>query len=194
MKSKKAAMEMSVGTLVTIVLLMVVLGLGIFLIQKIFGGATDSVDVINEKVLNEINDLFSKEGAKVVVKLGSNKLAKIKAGTTDFGIAVAAETKEGDPATPGKMQYKLELARLSGDCVSVLGEPTVRDIVDQNIGQDLDFSGREGKVAYDIISFDVPDATARCSQKFTLSVRDMKYPVEGPLAYNPGTFFTIQIV
>ena len=36
MKSKRGAMEMSVGTIVTIVLLMSVLVLGIFLVQKIF--------------------------------------------------------------------------------------------------------------------------------------------------------------
>ena len=38
--NKKAAMEMSVGTIVTIVLLMSVLVLGIFMIQKIFSGST----------------------------------------------------------------------------------------------------------------------------------------------------------
>ena len=43
-KSKSGAMEMSVGTMVTIVLLMIVLVLGIFFIQKIFGAGTNAID------------------------------------------------------------------------------------------------------------------------------------------------------
>jgi hypothetical protein len=67
MKHKRAAMEMSVGTMVTIVLLMVVLVLGIFFIQKIFGVGTNAIDSIDSEVLNQIERLFSEEGKKIAV-------------------------------------------------------------------------------------------------------------------------------
>mgnify|MGYP000909530254 CR=1 FL=1 len=38
-----------------------------FLIQNIFGGATDSIDTINEKVMGQINDLFADTTKNVVV-------------------------------------------------------------------------------------------------------------------------------
>jgi hypothetical protein len=59
--NKKAAMEMSVGTIVTIILLMSVLVLGVVLITNIFSGAKDVVDMGNEQLKAEMDKLFSKE-------------------------------------------------------------------------------------------------------------------------------------
>ena len=54
-------MEMSVGTIVTIVLLMSVLVLGIILIKNIFYGGIKIVDMTNEQLENEINKLFGED-------------------------------------------------------------------------------------------------------------------------------------
>ena len=51
-KNKHAAMEMSVGTIVTIVLLMAVLVLGLVLVRTIFKNSTESIDSIDEQVKN----------------------------------------------------------------------------------------------------------------------------------------------
>lgn len=67
MKNKRAALEMSVGTIVTIVLLMSVLILGIFLIQKIFGASTNAIDSINNQVEDQINKLFAQDGTKIAI-------------------------------------------------------------------------------------------------------------------------------
>ena len=48
-------MQMSVGTIVTIVLLMTVLILGLVLVRTIFGGAVENIDNIDQAVKNEIN-------------------------------------------------------------------------------------------------------------------------------------------
>ncbi|MEM3091480.1 MAG: hypothetical protein QXU39_02390, partial [Candidatus Pacearchaeota archaeon] len=57
LRQKHAAMEMSVGTMVTIVLLMIVLVLGIFFIQKIFSAGTNAIETIDNQVQNEIQKL-----------------------------------------------------------------------------------------------------------------------------------------
>ncbi len=67
MKSRKGAMEMSMGTVVTIVLLMSVLVLGIFLVQKIFKVGTSAIDGIDAKIQGEINEMFADEGEKVII-------------------------------------------------------------------------------------------------------------------------------
>ncbi len=64
---KRGAMEMSVGTIVTIVLLMAVLVLGIFLVQKIFKSATGAVDSIDSEVQSEIRKLFAEEGSTLAI-------------------------------------------------------------------------------------------------------------------------------
>ena len=57
-KNKKAAIELSIGTVVIIVLAMSMLILGLVLIRNIFTGATESVDQINDNVRSEIIKLF----------------------------------------------------------------------------------------------------------------------------------------
>lgn len=98
MKSKKAAMEMSVGTIVTIVLLMTVLVLGIFLVTQIFTGATNAVDSINTEVENEIQKLFSEDGKKLAVYPTSRDI-KVKKGDDPKGFAFAIKNLDSEDGT-----------------------------------------------------------------------------------------------
>lgn len=190
---KKAAMEMSVGTLVTIVLLMAVLGLGLFLVNKIFGGATESVDTINDKVLGEINDLFSDQDASVVVKLGADRKAKIKDGTDDFGIAIGAQTSDGSSVgTRSRLQYKLELdTSETGNCIAVLGgSAQVKSLMAQRTSEWIGFDGFDGSTAWARLSFNIPKGTAECSQKIFVDVKDTARPQNS----TSGTYLKIQII
>ncbi len=83
-KSKKAALELSIGTIVILVLAMSMLILGLILIRTIFTGAKYNVDTMNKKVEAEINKLFV-EDQRAVLYL-PNRLAEIKQGK-EFGIA-----------------------------------------------------------------------------------------------------------
>lgn len=87
---KKAAMEMSVGTIVTIVLLLSVLILGLVLIKDIFTGSKYNIDQINDKVKDEINKLFTEE-SKAVVYL-PNRVARITPGEA-WGVGFAIKNK-----------------------------------------------------------------------------------------------------
>ena len=58
-KSKIGQMEMSVGTIVTIVLLVTLLILGVVLIKNIFSSAKGVVDLTDQQLRSEISKLFS---------------------------------------------------------------------------------------------------------------------------------------
>ena len=58
MKNKKAAMEMSIGTIVTIALLMVVLVMGMYLVRTIMCSGINLTEDISESVTNEVKGLF----------------------------------------------------------------------------------------------------------------------------------------
>ena len=60
-KNRKAAMEMSMGTIVTIVLLMSVLILGFFFVEKVFGTAKGAIDMTEQQLYDQINTLFSSD-------------------------------------------------------------------------------------------------------------------------------------
>jgi hypothetical protein len=96
MSNKKAAMEMSVGTIVTIVLLMTVLILGLVLVRTIFTGAIDNIDGIDQAVKGEINKLFAEGSSKKIVIYPPTKLIRIKKGTDNLGFGFSIRNVEGE--------------------------------------------------------------------------------------------------
>src|SRR3989344_329084 len=82
---RRGALELSIGTIVIIVLAMSMLILGLVLVRTIFTGAKYNVDQLNKNVEAEINKLFNEQGNKIVFYL-PNRQADIKKGTS-FGVA-----------------------------------------------------------------------------------------------------------
>ena len=120
--NKKAAMEMSVGTIVTIVLLMTVLILGLVLVRKIFSGSIDVVDMTDRQIKDEVNKLFSKDDKLVVypdtreveIPIGDNR------GKFGLGIKNLGGTGGGD------FSYEVEATSISKECSG--GENPVNQI------------------------------------------------------------------
>lgn len=81
--NKKGALELSIGTIVILVLAMSMLILGLILIRTIFTGAKYNVETMNKKVEAEINKLFV-EDQRAVLYL-PNRIAEISQGS-DFGL------------------------------------------------------------------------------------------------------------
>jgi hypothetical protein len=184
MKNKKAAMEMSIGTLVTIVLLMTVLILGLILVQKIFVGATDSVDSINDQVMNQINNLFSTENRDLVVSLGSQHTAKVKQGTKNFGLVVgyAPDTT----TTLNSCRYAIAAASGTGAnyCTSQNGVVPENWFITGTSG--VKFSEIQNGVGFDLIKLNVPTSISPCLQRFTISVSGC--------GTGTSTYFDIEVI
>ncbi len=95
-KNKRAALELSIGTIVILVLAMSMLILGLILIRTIFKGATENVADINDAVRGQIKDLFVKEDEKALLYLTERK-ANIKMGEpfgVGFGIQNVGQTQK----------------------------------------------------------------------------------------------------
>ncbi len=65
--NKKGAMEMSVGTIVTIVLLMAVLVLGLTLVRQIFSSSKGAIDLTDQQLRDQIGKAFGAEDQKIIV-------------------------------------------------------------------------------------------------------------------------------
>lgn len=89
-QNRSAAMEMSVGTIVTIVLLMSVLVLGLVLVKEIFMGAKNNIEGINSAVEAEIQQLFADSNTKKIVIIPKTREVEIKKGenTRGFGFSI----------------------------------------------------------------------------------------------------------
>ena len=91
--NSKGAMEMSIGTIVTIVLLMSVLVLGLFFVQKIFSSGSNAIDSIDNQVQNEITKLFSEDGKSLAIYPSSQDVT-VKRGDTPKGFAFSIKNAD----------------------------------------------------------------------------------------------------
>lgn len=84
---KKGAIEMSIGTIVVIVLSMSMLILGLVLIRGIFSGATDITEMTNTQLKDQVSKLFGEE--KKLVVYPDTRHIEIKSGEiSGFGIGI----------------------------------------------------------------------------------------------------------
>jgi len=112
--NKKAAIELSIGTIVIIVLAMSMLILGLILINKIFFGATDATELINQNVKAQINKLFNDNQDKTVIFLPSNH-ADIKKGVT-YSVRFAIRNTITGQDAPQAFKYEVLVGEVGSDC------------------------------------------------------------------------------
>jgi hypothetical protein len=192
---KRAAIELSIGTVVIVVIAMTMLILGIVLVRNIFGGATESVEILNDKVRAEITNIFAEEGSKIGIKLGSDRIAKIKQGTDNFGIGFGAETKGGGSASDKQLKYALELSN-EGCSSFERGGP---DILDHEFTSSINgnkataqkfFEDNEGKNGFVRLIISIPKGTEDCIQ----SVRIHTYDSDTSPSEIASATFRIQVI
>jgi hypothetical protein len=112
---RKAAIELSVGTIVVLVLSMSMLILGLVLVKNIFTGSIYNVQSLNDKVKNEITKLFAEdETRKSVIFLAENK-ADIKQGQ-DWGIAFSFRNLQTGTTASDTYSYVVKAGDISTEC------------------------------------------------------------------------------
>lgn len=190
MNDKKGAIELSISTIVIIVLAMTMLILGLVLVQKIWSTSTDSVDTLNDKIQNQISQLFTETGADVMVKLGAEQTAKIKAGTENFGIAIGSRTLDGSATDRNRLKYKLTLEEANGkNCISKIGKDKTDALFVTPLDKQNSFDKFQGANAFALIQVTVPKGTATCTQKVFIDVTDTK-----DNSAVGGNFFVVEIL
>lgn len=166
MRLKHGAMEMSVGTIVTIVLLMAVLVLGIFLVQKIFGSATGAIDLTDQQLREEINKLFSEE-RKLVIYPGT-RFVEIKQGETD-GVGIGIKNLLTGVSGTKKFNYNVEVS-----------DPTIdtKCGIDADIAESWIATGKEerdipiaiGDIAMGKVLLNIPVGSPLCTIRYRVNV------------------------
>ena len=179
--NRKGALELSIGTIVVIVIGMSMLILGLVLVRTIFSGSTKSVNDLNEQVQSEIIDLFDDDSGNLVVQLGSVDTAKVKPGDR-FNVAIGAQHPSGDAVTRDTLLYRVELADDSDEnCVRKLGRQRTEGLFVTRVNTWNEFGKYSGSNAFALIEVDVPKGTERCTQKINVDMRlkDSATPSDG---------------
>ena len=120
------------------------------------------------------------DAGKILVNLGADRTARIKADTQNFGVSFGARTIDGSAVTKDRMKYKMTLDDVSTDnCIKEIGRKETEAFFKQALGTNIRFDEYEGDTAFTIIQVDIPDATALCSQKVFIDITDNNEPVGG---------------
>lgn len=176
--SKRAAMEMSVGTMVTIVLLMIVLVLGIFFIQRIFTSGTNAIDTIDNQVQSEIQKLFSREDAKLAFYPTSRDVI-VKRGDIPKGFAFSVRNNDVENA---EFTFSTTATDAS-KCGSTFTEEDANEIL---LGDSGTFSVGPGDISEGrIVKFVVPESAPSCTIAYDLELK------KGSITYTGINFFLV---
>lgn len=159
---------MSVGTIVTIVLLMTVLILGLVLVRTIFSGAIENIDNIDLAIKGEINKLFSEDDSRKIVLYPSTRLITIKKGNKDYlGFAFSIRNLE---TTAGEFTYNV-----------FVNDPDIRKKCNINVQEAESWiqAGKSGRVNIapgslmldpEFVRFLIPDSAPPCLIRYGINV------------------------
>ena len=163
--NKKGAIEMSIGTIVVIVLAMSMLILGMVLIKNIFTGASENVLTMNDNVKDQINKLFV-EDKRTVVYL-PNQIAKIKQ-DEDWGIAFGVKNLVGGTIDVGQFHYEVVVS--DPDVLAKCGvdKGTIEKWI--KTGRADDMAIAPGQSYFGIVRFFIPENAPLCTVRFHLDV------------------------
>ncbi len=189
--NRHGALELSIGTIVVIVIGMSMLVLGLVLVRTIFVGSIDSVDTLNDGVLQEITTLFDDVGGNILVKLGSTNTAKVKPGTESFKVAIGAQHPDGAQISRDNLNYGIELSQEGGkNCINILGQRKTEDLFRTPLNSKNNEFGRiQGSTAAALIEITVPEGTAICTQKVNVDLY-----IDGATDSYDGDFFILEVV
>lgn len=173
---------MSVGTIVTIVLLMSVLVLGIFLVQKVFSSSTNAIDSVDAKLQDQINSMFGDEGKPVVIYPTEKYISLKKGDNAGFAFSIMNEEN-----TPGVFSYAVSFNSKSDDCqmTSAQAESLIKlgkTGTNINLG-----SGNKMDDAV-FVRYDIPETAPLCLMRYALDVKK-----DGVL-YGQTYFIDVEIV
>lgn len=162
---KKGAIEMSIGTIVIIVLAMSMLILGMVLVKNIFTGASENVLQMNDKVKDQINKLFV-EDKRTVVYL-PNQIAKIGQ-NEDWGIAFGIKNLARGTAEVGRFHYEVTVSDPDVRTKCGVGERDIESWIKTGRADDMTIT--PGQSYFGIVRFLIPENAPLCTVRFHVDV------------------------
>jgi hypothetical protein len=159
-------MEMSVGTIVTIVLLVTVLILGVVLIKNIFSSAKGVVDLTNDQLEDEINKLFSEESRVSVYP--ATRLVEIKQDNID-GIGLGIRNLLTGASGDKEFSYLVKVSDADLEEKCGIDEETVRSWI--TLGRAADnVAIASGDSIFRKVLFEIPVGAPLCTIGFEVDV------------------------
>lgn len=196
--NKKAALEMSMTTIIMIVLSVVFLILALVVLRNMYGFQTQSIGSVQDQTLKQINNLYlggEETGSRIQIQLGSDKTAKIRAGTDNFGIGVVAVTRSNAPVQNDsdlEFEVSLDESPLPNSCVKLNGLSLTKNMFGVALNKWFPSRGYFESTGWITITVNVPPTMRLCTQTVFVRVRDKTTDPNGEILGKSD--FNVQIL
>jgi hypothetical protein len=168
LKNKKAAMELSIGTIVIVVLSVTMLILGLVLIRTIFSGSIDAIGQINQEVTNKISETFASESnAKIAIYPASRRISIEKGNQKGLGFAFAVRNLE---STEGEFTYTViaDQPNLKEKCG--INENEAESWITIGSGTFNLGAGSKQEIP-ELVLFQIPETAPPCQIRYNLNIQ-----------------------
>lgn len=163
---KKGAIELSIGTIVIIVLAMSMLILGLVLVKNIFSGSSENILQMNDKVKDQINKIFVAD-KKIVIYLSNNK-AKIPK-NEEWGIAFGIKNLVTGTPTAGAFSYEVYVSDPDVQSKCGVSEEDINKWIVTGRSDSIPIPPAE--IYFGVSRILVPDSAPLCIVRFHLDVK-----------------------
>ena len=169
---KKGAIELSIGTIVIIVLSMSMLILGLVLVKSIFSGSISIADMTTEQLKNQVSQMFGED--KKLVIYPDSRMITLKKGKVDgFGIGLK-NLIEGSAET-AKFSYEVvvsdpDLRRKCG-----IGDRDAENYISTGRTEDNIPLG-PGQITSTKVLFNIPPTAPLCTLRYRVNVKQDNQP------------------
>lgn len=158
-------MELTMGTMVTMVLLVAVLILGGYLVNRIFTSGLESVDAIDSQVKNEINKLFAEDDSRKIIIYPASRRVGLEKGVDGNGFAFSIRNTGTDSST---FTYSIEATET--DCPDSLSIAAANSLI--GLGKTGSVTIPAGSIMDNpkLVTFNIPDTTPPCSISYSINI------------------------
>ncbi len=155
----KGSMDLSISTIVVVVLAISFLLIGLVMVQKLMCGALEGINAINDETKSQISDLFQSQ-QKLVVKERLNLVTKGISYGVGFGVR-SIDTQST------QFSYNVKVSDI-GTCE--FSETEALSYI--SVGKSADFSLPLGEDYFGLINFDFPKSVGDCKLRYGIEVKD----------------------
>ena len=165
MMNKSGAIEMSIGTIVTIVLSMSMLILGMVLVKNIFSSSEDMTDMTVNQMKGEISGMFG-ENARLVTLPDTGEIDVDIGGKNSFGIGIRNLLKGAQVENMFEYKVVVDDSRIMEKC----GVNEARAESWITIGDQGSLPVAPGEFEVVKVIIEIPDGTSICTFRYRIDV------------------------
>jgi len=158
---KRAAIELSVSTVVIVVIGISMLILGLVLVNKVMCGAINGINTIDAAMQDKMRLLFGNEENVVIKEVENDVYKNVKNG---HGVAYAIRN---NGKTNPEFTYEVKVSDI-GDCK--FSEQKAEEYI--IVGRSGKINLKSGDEYFDLIKFKIPNEVEPCQLKYMLVVNN----------------------